>query len=67
MQETIENSSRQNMVVEDLAPVQEAFVTGDDQAGLFIAVDDQAEEQAGILMGKGHIADFVDDEHLHII
>jgi hypothetical protein len=62
MQQAIENSSGQDGVIEDLAPIEKAFVAGDDQAGAFVTASDQAEEQAGFGVGEGQITDLIDDE-----
>jgi hypothetical protein len=45
-----------------IAPVHEAFVAGDDEAGPLVAADQEAEEQAGLLPGQGQVAELVEDE-----
>ena len=52
MKQPIEDRRGEDLVVEDLAPVDEALVAGDDEAGSFVAPDEQAEEQAGFLAGQ---------------
>ena len=66
MKESVQDSSGQHMVVEDLAPVHEALVAGHNQAGSFIATHDEPEDETGLFPGKGQIADFIDDEQLGI-
>ncbi len=66
MQQPIQDGRGQDMVVEDLAPIQETLVAGDDQAGPLVAPHHQAEEQAGFLAGERQVADLVDDQHFGI-
>ena len=51
MQEPVENSGGQDRIVEDLTPIQETLVGSDDQAGMFVAAGNQAEEEAGFNAG----------------
>ena len=48
---------------EDLAPIAEGFVAGEDDAALgFVALADDLEEKAGLRCFQGEVADFIDDE-----
>jgi len=47
MQETVEDCSGQDRIIESLAPIEKALVAGDDQAGALVASNHQTEEQAG--------------------
>ena len=49
-------------VGEDLAPVGEGAIGGDDGAFLLVAAADQFEHQVGVAIGVGQIADFVDEQ-----
>ena len=66
MQQTVQYGRGQDVVVEDLAPVQKALVAGDNCAGLFVATHNQAEEEAGLFSGQRQIADLVDDKQFGI-
>ena len=50
MQQAVEDGGRQHLVIEDLAPVEEALVAGDDQAATLVTPDDEAKEQASFRM-----------------
>src|SRR5262245_16851359 len=52
MKQPVEDRGGEDLVVEDLAPVDEALVAGDDQAGPLVAPDEEPEEQAGFLAGQ---------------
>ena len=45
--ESVDHGGGDDVVAEDLAPAAEGFVAGDDQAGAFVAVGDELEEQVG--------------------
>ena len=47
VQQPVQDGGGQDRIVEDLAPVDEAFVAGQDDGGALVASGDQAEEQAG--------------------
>jgi len=49
MQETVKDGSSKNGVVENLTPIEEAFVAGDDETGTFIATGNQAEKETGFV------------------
>jgi hypothetical protein len=66
MEETVQDGGGQDLVVEDLPPVQEALVAGDDEAGPFVPADEEAEEEAGLLPAQGQIPDLVQDQHLGV-
>jgi hypothetical protein len=51
-------------VAEDLAPLLEAAVAGDDDRAAFVAARDEREEQVGRLPFEWQVADFVDDEQV---
>ena len=62
VQEPVEDGRGQDMIIEDLAPVGEALVVGDDQAPPLVAPDQEPEEQAGLLPRERQIAQLVEDE-----
>ena len=49
-------------VAEDLAPLLEAAVAGDDDRAAFVAAGDEREEQVGGLAFQWEVADLVDDQ-----
>ncbi len=50
---------------EDVAPVAEGFVGGDDGGGLFfVALANDLEEQRGLVVIESEIADLVDNEQI---
>ena len=64
VQEAVEDGGGQGaVVVEDLGPVFEGSVGGDDDGALLVALADDLEEQIGAVLVDGQIAEFVEDEH----
>ena len=59
VEQPVQDGGGQDRIAEDLAPVDEALVAGQDDGGALVASGDQAEEQAGLVAGQGQIADFV--------
>jgi hypothetical protein len=53
MQQPIQDRRGQDLIVEDLAPVREALVAGDNQAPTLGGADQQPEEQAGLPRESG--------------
>ena len=49
MQEAVENRRGQHLIVEDVAPIAEALVAGDDETRTFVAAHQSPEEQARFL------------------
>ena len=66
MKQPIEDSRCQNLIVEDLPPVNEALVGGDDRGGLLVAPGQQPKEQTGFIPAHGKVAHLVDDQQLGI-
>src|ERR1043165_568916 len=67
MQQPVQNGGGQGLVIgEDFAPIQEALVGRDNQAAAFVATHDQAEEQTGLGLREGQVAEFIQDEQLRI-
>ena len=66
VQQAVQDGGGQDRIVEGLAPIQEALVGGDDQAGALVATHHQTEEQAGFELRERQVADLVDDEHLGV-
>ena len=63
MEQPVEDGGGEDLVVEDLAPVDEALVARHDEAGSLVAADQEPEEQAGLLAGERQVTEFVEDEH----
>ena len=59
--EPVDRGGGDHGIAEDLAPLLEAAVAGDDDRAAFIAARDQGEEQVGRLPFERQVADFVDD------
>ena len=66
VQEPVQNRGGQDRIAEDLAPVDEALVAGQDDGGAFVASCHQPEEQAALVPGQGQISDFIEDKRLRI-
>jgi hypothetical protein len=49
MEQAIQDGGGQDLIVEDLPPVDEALVAGDDEAGPLVAADQEPEKEAGLL------------------
>ena len=62
MQEPVEDGRGNDGVTEELLPVAEAFVRGDDRRALLVAVRDELEEQIGLAALDGQVAGLVDDD-----
>jgi hypothetical protein len=52
VQQAVQDRRRQHLVVEDLAPIGEALLAGDDQRAPLMTADQQPEKQAGFLAGE---------------
>ncbi len=66
VEQPVENGRHQDLVVEDLAPVEEALVAGDDEASAFVTADEKPEEETGFLAIEGEVAKLVEDEQLRV-
>ena len=60
--EPVDQGGRDHGVAEDLAPLLEAAVAGDDDRAAFVAAGDEREEEVGRLAFEREVADLVDDE-----
>ncbi len=63
MERAVEDRVGQDLVVEDLAPVREALVAGHDEAGPFVAADEEPEEEASLLPGQREVPELIQDEY----
>ena len=45
VEQAVQDGGSQDWIAEDLAPVDEAFVAGQDDGGVLVALGDQSEEQ----------------------
>lgn len=61
VQETVENGGDNHGIVEELSPVGERLVRGDQRAGLFIALGHEAKEEIAFFPINGRVADFIDN------
>jgi hypothetical protein len=62
MEEAVEERSGDDRVAEDLAPLGEAAVGGQDHRALFVAGVDQLKEQAAAIGDDRQVADLVDNQ-----
>ena len=62
--EPVDQCGGDHRVAEDLAPLLEAAVAGDDDRAALVAAGDEREEQVGRLAFEGEVADLVDDEEV---
>jgi hypothetical protein len=60
--EPVDHGCGNDVVTEDIAPADEGFVAGDDQARAFVAGRDELEEQVRGFGFERDVADLVDDQ-----
>jgi len=61
MQQSVQNGGRQRaVIIEDLGPLLEGAVRGDNDCPLLIAQRDDLEEQIGARLVDGEVAEFVE-------
>jgi hypothetical protein len=63
--EPIEHSLAEPCVGEDLGPLGEGQVGGDDDGGLLGSLCDDLEQQLGSDLGQWNVAKFIDDDQFH--
>jgi len=64
MQDAVQDGRGDDRITEDLIPLTEAAVGGEDQRALFVAPRDELEEEVGAVAIDADVADLVDDEEL---
>jgi len=62
MDKAVDEGDDTGSIGEDLAPLGEGPIGGDDGAGLLIAATDELEQEVGMTIGVGEIADLIDDQ-----
>ena len=62
VQQAVEDRRGQDLVVEDLPPVDEALVARHDQARPLVAEDQQPEEETGLLAGERKVRELIEDQ-----
>jgi len=60
----VQESPGQSFGAEDLGPLFEGQVRGDDQAGSFVGAANHIDEKLSPGLGEGNVAEFVEDEQL---
>ena len=60
MGEAVEQRGGHLGIAEDAGPLREGQVGGDDQAGVFVELADQVEEQGAAGLAEGQVAQFVE-------
>jgi hypothetical protein len=63
--EPVEYSLAEPCVAEDLGPLREGHIGGDDDGGLFGSLGDGLEEQFGGDFGERNVAEFIDEDQIH--
>jgi len=64
MEYPVQDSRGDHRVPEDLVPLREAAVGGQDQGPLLVAAGDELEEQVGTMLVDGDVADLIDNQEL---
>ena len=64
MGQAIEHGGGHLGVAEDLRPIGEGEVGGDQQGGVFVELADQVEEQLSAGLTERQVAEFVDDDEI---
>src|SRR2546427_727942 len=64
MQQPIEDRRSEDVIAEDLAPLTDKLVGGDEKAALLVAASDELEEEMRRSLLEGQIAELVEDEEL---
>ena len=64
MGEPVEKRAGQSFAAEDLGPLFEGEVGGEDKALPFVGAADDVEEEFGAGLGKRHVAELVEDEEV---
>ena len=62
--EPVDEGGGDHRVAEDLAPLLEAAVAGDDDRAAFVAARDERKQEVGGLAFEREVADLVDDEEV---
>nr|WP_281356427.1 hypothetical protein [Acrocarpospora macrocephala] len=60
VQEPVEDRGGQDLVGEDLSPLAEGLVAGDDDRALLVAAGYELEDEVGVGSIQGQIADLID-------
>jgi len=63
VEQTVEDGRCQDLIPEQVGPLREGLVTGDDQAAAFIPPADQLEEVVGLDPIEPEVADLIDDQY----
>ena len=64
VQESVENGGGEDIVAEDLAPLGDELIGGDEHAALLVTPSDELEEEVGAALLEGQISELVEDEQL---
>jgi len=64
MRQAVQQGRRHPLALEDLPPVSERQIAGDQQAGPLVAVGEDLEEQFCAGAAEGQVAQFVDDQQV---
>ena len=64
VENAVENRGGNHLVAEDVAPLRDGLIGGDEHAASFVASADELKNQVSGLLLEGEVAQFVDDEQL---
>ena len=64
MQEPVEDGGGDHLVAEDLAPLRDHLIGGDEHAAALVATGDELEEEVGAAPLEGQVPELIDDEEL---
>ncbi|CCF83959.1 hypothetical protein NITHO_2920001 [Nitrolancea hollandica Lb] len=65
--EAVEERGCHPLMAEDLRPVREVQVRGKSDAGAFVAIGEELEEQLGGVLGEGQVADLIDQDEVEAL
>ena len=65
--QAVQSCGRHPLAVEDLAPVAEGQIAGDQQAAAFVAVGEDLEQQLGSGAAERQVAEFIADQKIRAI
>ena len=67
MGDAVKERSGKSLISKDLRPLLEGQVCGHNETLPFVGPADDLEEQLGTGLGKGHVAEFVEDHHVQLL
>jgi hypothetical protein len=62
MEESVKDCGGEHLIVEDLAPLDEAPIARHDETAAFVSAHDQSKEEAGFFPGQAEVAELVENQ-----